>query len=109
MDKGLQYVLDQATKDLAKAKALIDEGEAIKAQVKEATLPLMEAYAVKSSTIAGVGTIARRTGRGSRIDVKTLTEELLREGMDAKLIPRIIALATKSWSYSFVEFRREAK
>lgn len=105
MDQELKSTLDRATIAMAKAKSLIDEGEAIKKDVKEQVLPLMASFGVKSNTVDGVGSIGLRKGSGSSVNPKALTVALLEHGLDPKAIEGIIAQATKKWSYDYVEFR----
>lgn len=105
MDQELKSTLDRATIAMAKAKALIDEGEAIKKDVKEQVLPLMASFGVKSNPVTGVGTISLRKGSGSSLNPQLVTVALLEKGLTPEEIKGIIDKATKSWSYDFVEFR----
>jgi glycerol uptake facilitator-like aquaporin len=109
LDEELQATLDRATVAMAKAKALIDEGEAIKKDVKEQILPLMASFGVKTSVLVGVGSIGFRSGGGSTINPQALTVALLERGFDAEDAVNIIAASTKSWTYDFVEFRGPKK
>jgi len=105
MDTELRKELDKATVAMAKASALIKEGELIKKDVKAKILPLMASFGVTSSAVEGVGTIGYRTGAGSGIYPAKLTEVLLDHGLPAEDIPKIIEEATKKWSYDYVEFK----
>lgn len=107
MDSELQKTLDKATVAMAKASAMIKEGEAIKKDVKEKILPLMASFDIKDSAVAGVGKIGYRTGGGSAINKSKLTEVLLNRGVEADQIPGIIEDSTKFWSYDYVEFKVE--
>ena len=105
LDPELQATLDRATVAMAKAKALIDEGEMIKKDVKEQILPLMASFGVKVNELAGVGKMSFRTGGGSSVNPKTLTEVLLNRGMEPGEVVEVIEAATKSWTYDYVEFK----
>lgn len=105
MSPELRATLDRATIAMGKAKALIDEGELIKKDVKEQILPLMASFGIKSNAIHGVGTISFRSGGGSTINPQLLTVILLEKGIPAEEIPPLLEKATKRWSYDFVEFR----
>lgn len=109
VDKELKATLDRATIAMAKAKALIDEGETIKKDVKEQVLPLMASFGVKSNPVEGVGVISLRKGSGSAINPQLLTVALLEKGIPAEEIQPLIEGATKKWSYDFVEFRAPKK
>lgn len=106
MVDDLQKTLDTATRELAKAKALIEEGERIKERIKTTIMPIMESFNVEKSNLPGVGTLSLKHSGGSAIDKQKLTETLLLYGIDADCAAEIIEKATKTWSYSFLEFRR---
>lgn len=109
LDPTLKAELGDATIQMARAKALIDEGELIKKGVKASILPLMQSFDIKDHDVAGLGKLGCRKGSGSSLDKKKLTELLLAEGLDATRIPEILEAATKTWSYDFVEFRAEKR
>lgn len=101
--------LNRAALAMSRAKALIDEGEQIKDSVKEAILPIMQSFGITTSHCPGVGKLNSRSGGGSAIDGTKLAETLLAEGIDADRIPGIILRSTKSWTYSYIEFKAEKR
>jgi hypothetical protein len=105
----VQEELNRAAVQMSRAKTLIDEGEAIKASVKESILPVMQSFGIVTSHCPEVGKLNSRSGGGSSIDGTKLAVELLAEGIDADRIPGIIERSTKSWTYSYIEFKAEKK
>lgn len=105
LNPQLKTELGEAAVQMARAKALIDEGELIKKGVKATILPLMKSFEVKGHEVAGLGKLSCRSGGGSSLDKVKLTELLLKEGLDAARIPQILKAATKTWAYDYVEFK----
>ena len=105
LPKEVTEALKRATKQMAKASALIKEGEAIKKEVKEETAPLMIAHGLSKFALDGVGKMAVKQGRGSTINEAKLTEALLHEGIEAERVVEIIEGARKTWTYDCIEFR----
>jgi len=105
IDAELEDQLVAATKSMSRASALIREGEAIKAGVKAEILPLMDSFDIKTYGINGLGTLGCKKGKGSGINAPLLRKVLLDEGMDADKIQPIIDKSTKSWSYTYVDFK----
>jgi hypothetical protein len=109
MDKELAMQLTNAAKAMSRANALIKEGEEIKKSVKSEVLPLMESFDVKNHVVEGLGNLGYREGGGSSINPTKLAEILLSEGVEANRIPGIIEGSKKTWSYSYIEFKREKR
>ena len=96
--------LTEGTKLLSRAKAIEKEAKEMGEGAKEILLPIVLAYGIGKYIVAGVGTINKRTSKGSVIIESTLSEQLLLAGINGKKIEGILAKSKKSWETDYIEF-----
>ena len=93
----------------ARAKALEDESKVLKAQSSVTLGTLMALHDIPKFGIQGVGQVSQKISRGSSVNVKKLTENLVLEGMEPDDIARVVKASSTTWSTQVIEFRLKFK
>ena len=107
MDATAEKELNAAVVTKARGKMMEKEGKALSKTADETLLPLMLANGIKNYALPGYGKVNVKSSGGSMIIEQTLREEMLKYGIPANDIDRIISPAKKVWESTFIDFRAE--
>lgn len=101
----IQDYLIRGMKMRAKAKALEEEFNALKAEGGELLTAALGALGLKKAKMEGLGTAFDKKGTNASVSGKKAREELINRGVDPAVAAAAIEAATTTKTYTYIEFR----